>query len=72
MTKQQHEHQYLSISEPGTNDVHIPYWRCAHCDWHFLALGVLMLAVMAIYMLTLDLCMRPHSETPLLQENIGE
>jgi len=47
--------------------VRVPYWHRAHRDWRFLAVVFLMLAAIAIYLLTGDEAWGPHGHAvPLI------
>jgi hypothetical protein len=43
---------------------HRPYWRRAHRDWRLWGIVILMLAAMAVYLMTGDLRWRIHGQSP--------
>ena len=61
------EHQH---GDPNGGSVHLgsPYWTRAHRDWRVWTGVVLMLAAMAVYLMTNDLAWGLHlqSQQPLL------
>jgi len=67
MTKHKYEHQQPRIPNQEISDVRVPYWHRAHRDWRFLAVVFLMLAAIAIYLLTGDEAWGPHGHAvPLI------
>jgi hypothetical protein len=50
---------------------HRPYWRRAHHDWRFWVGLVLMLAAMAIYVMTDDLAFVPRIHPQAQSGNAG-
>jgi len=46
---------------------HRPYWKRAHRDWRLWAIVLLMLAAMAVYLLTGDLRWQLHAPAQPLQ-----
>ena len=59
----QTEHGHNPPEEPKISPVHHghrPYWKRAHRDWRMWVGVILMLAAMAIYLMTDDLAWRPR------------
>lgn len=56
--EQEHPHTHYQRSHP-----HTPYWKRAHRDWKFWVAVLIMLGAMAVYIVTVDLSMRPNGRT---------
>ncbi len=56
--EEEHTHTHYQKSHP-----HIPYWKRAHRDWKFWVAVLIMLGAMAVYIVTVDLSMRPNGQT---------
>ena len=55
-----HTHQHAPDSGGGVvHHGHVPYWKRAHSDWRFWIGVLLMFAAMIIYVMSLDLAVRP-------------
>ena len=55
--KQRHQDQ---AAAEGAGAVHGPYWLRAHRDWRFWAVVLVMLGAMLVYVMTMNLALRPH------------
>ena len=67
MTKHQYEHRRTNYHEPEIAEVRGPYWQRAHRDWRFLAVVFVMLACIAVYVVTGDFAWVRHGQgLPLL------
>jgi hypothetical protein len=53
--EQEHPHTDYQKSHP-----HVPYWKRAHRDWKLWVAVLIMLGAMAVYIVTVDLSMRPN------------
>ena len=63
MHKKKHDqHHHEGADHDGTSRGHGPYWKRAHRDWRFILAIVLMLAAMAVYVLSDDLAGWPGSQ----------
>lgn len=61
MHKKKHDqHHHEGADHEGTSRG--PYWKRAHRDWRFILAIVLMLAAMAVYVLSDDLAGWPGSQ----------
>jgi hypothetical protein len=47
-------------THPQVGHSDLPYWKRAHHDWRFWVALILMLAAIAIYVLSDDLAFLPH------------
>jgi hypothetical protein len=56
-----HHHRRTQATDGGgAHPAHIPYWKRAHTDWRFWFGVMMMFAAMIIYVMSLDLAVRPH------------
>jgi hypothetical protein len=60
MSENKHSHRRSEHDPNGEHQGQRPYWRRAHHDWKFWVALALMLAAMAIYVMTDNLAIRPH------------
>ena len=54
------EHGHKLHAGPNRENTRLPYWTRAHRDWRVWVGVVLMLAAMAIYLMSYDLALRPR------------
>jgi hypothetical protein len=67
MTKHHFEHNKTRYPQPETAEVRTPYWRRIHHDWRFIFVVFVMLACIAIYVMTGDFAWTNHGRPlPLL------
>jgi hypothetical protein len=52
-------HADRDAAEAG-GEIHGPYWLRAHRDWRFWAVVLVMLAAMVVYVVSMNLALRPH------------
>jgi hypothetical protein len=57
--------------EQEISDVRAPYWRRAHRDWRFLTVVFVMLACIAIYIMTGDFAWTSHGHAVQLLDTGG-
>jgi hypothetical protein len=62
---------FLQFSFPGGIPSHRPYWRRAHRDWRLWAIVILMLAAMAVYLMTGDLRWPIHAQPQSMVPTAG-
>jgi hypothetical protein len=57
----------------SAHHAHIPYWKRAHTDWRFwLGVGLMFLA-MIVYVMSMDLALRPGSQRqPVVPDALGQ
>jgi hypothetical protein len=60
VTKHNYEHRRTHYPQPETADVRTPYWRRVQHHWRFLAVVFLMLACLAVYVMTGNFAWLPH------------
>jgi len=59
MSSHHHHHPRHASDGGGVPHDHVPYWKRAHSDWRFWIGVLLMFAAMIIYVMSLDLAVRP-------------
>jgi hypothetical protein len=68
------KHDHKSNGDPNGGPIHHghpSYWRRAHRDWRIWFCVILMLAAMAVYLMTGDLRWRFHDQTQPSQQPIS-
>jgi hypothetical protein len=56
------EHGHKLHAGPNRENIRRPYWTRAHRDWRVWVGVVVMLAAMAIYLMSYDLALRPRTQ----------
>ena len=63
MSENKRSHRNHGGHDPsGNHEGQPPYWRRVHRDWKFWIALSLMLAAMAVYVMSDDLAIRPHRQ----------
>jgi len=58
--KSESQRRLDQASAAGGEAVHGPYWLRAHRDWRFWAVVMVMLLAMVVYVVSMNLALRPH------------
>jgi hypothetical protein len=60
MAKKSERQRHRDMDAAAGGELHGPYWLRAHRDWKFWAVVALMLVAMVVYVVSMNLALRPH------------